>query len=81
MPQAPRIKGKVLMGKCGLNAKGTPYRSAQRCMSWPIQRPLAGTVTGLALPVALNTPPSSIGRYTRCAPHSSANLGNWVLAK
>ena len=50
-------------------------------MSWNIQRPLAGTVTGLALPVALNTPPSSIGRHTSVAPQSAASFGSWVQAR
>src|SRR6478752_5425582 len=50
-------------------------------MSLPIQRPLAGTFTGLALPVALNTPPSSIGRQTSSAPVSATSPGSWVHAR
>src|ERR1019366_1385776 len=50
-------------------------------MSSFIQRPLAGTVTGLALPVALKTPPSSIGRQTISAPAPAAICGSWVQAR
>ncbi len=50
-------------------------------MSSFIQRPFAGTVTGLALPVALKTPPSSIGRQTIVAPVSAAIFGNCVHAR
>jgi len=53
----------------------------ERAMSLPIQRPLAGTFTGLALPVALNTPPSSIGRQTITAPVSAAIFGSCVQAR
>src|ERR1017187_9849019 len=50
-------------------------------MSWFIQRPLAGTLTGLLLPVALKTPPSSIGRQTISAPAAAAIFGSWVEAR
>jgi hypothetical protein len=50
-------------------------------MSSPIQRPFAGTVTGLALPVALKTPPSSIGRQAIVAPVSAAICGRRVHAR
>src|SRR5436189_5090121 len=50
-------------------------------MSSFIQRPFAGTVTGLALPVALKTPPSSIGRQLMVAPVSAAIFGSCVQAR
>jgi hypothetical protein len=50
-------------------------------MSAAIQRPFAGTATGLALPVALNTPPRSIGRQTMDAPAATAIRGSWVQAR
>ena len=50
-------------------------------MSSFIQRPFAGTVTGLALPVALKTPPSSIGRQAIVAPVSAAIFGSCVQAR
>ena len=50
-------------------------------MSSFIQRPFAGTVTGLALPVALKTPPSSIGRQAIVAPVSAAICGRRVHAR
>src|SRR6185369_13719646 len=40
-------------------------------MSSFIQRPFAGTVTGLALPVALKTPPSSIGGVFKATGNAS----------
>ena len=80
MPTATRIIASVLTGKVGGIRNGIPNRAAQRCMSAIIHRPLAGTTIGLALPVALNTPPSRIGRQTICAPAAAAILGNWVHA-
>src|SRR5690349_14325978 len=50
-------------------------------MSAFIQRPFAGTATGLALPVALNTPPSSIGRQSMRAPAAAATRGSCVHAR
>src|ERR1019366_8508994 len=50
-------------------------------MSSFIQRPFAGTVTGLLLPVALKTPPSSIGRQTISAPAAAAIFGSCVEAR
>ena len=41
----------------------------------------AGTVTGLVLPVALKTPPSSIGRQAIVAPVSAAIFGSCVQAR
>ena len=41
----------------------------------------SATVIGEALPVALNTPPSSIGLRTRAAPARLAMASTWVSAR
>jgi hypothetical protein len=79
--ETPEVgRASVLIGKKGLKLNGTPNFAAQRCRSPIIHLPLAGTLTGLALPAALNTPPSSIGRQTTCAPRSAATAGSRLKA-
>ena len=71
----------VLTGKCGLAFSVTPHFAAQRRMSPRIHAPFAGTAAGERLPVALKTPPSSMGRNVNSAPARRAIPGSCVQAR